>query len=301
MPLHRPNNRLPLLFAENPAADDGISAFCRDILAELFRADREASLVNHSFCPAAVFGSLPPEKRRGILESGMSLADWFFVAAIRIASHLTGVAPDFPAIMRNRKSLADYLRFWEGSAFGNLAGGVTDYINRSFRYELTSLPEAAGLLSKKFTLHGHAVSRLVGAGAVSAVYAVPGYALKVPHTLPCERFRAELRLLAGLRHRNLPRLIREFTLPGGRPACLLERLATDRQKVKEHPAADYLAGLAHLHANRILHGDLRLANLGLRADGTGVLFDLSHAKTGADFSPEKAREEEITLTRLCKK
>lgn len=62
---------------------------------------------------------------------------------------------------------------------------------------------------------------------------------------------------------------------------------------------DVLAGLGHAHVNGVLHRDVKLENLMLAEDGTGVLTDYGVCK---DFAPEGAPPEErwsATVTALA--
>ena len=144
------------------------------------------------------------------------------------------------------------------------------------------------------------LSEAIGAGSVGVVYRAVGpdgrlVALKVLRRelagseLYRRRFEHEIRVARGVRHRNLvpvlddgvadgvPYLASQFVsgrslghlLDGGRS------LPPDRAL---RVTADVAAGLGALHGKRLVHRDVKPANILLADDGTALLTDFGLAK-----------------------
>lgn len=145
------------------------------------------------------------------------------------------------------------------------------------------------------------VVRLLGRGGMGAVYEVEHVALGVRYALKAfavddrnaaffrKRFLAEGRLLARLRH---PRLVRVYDLdvdaehglpyftmdlvlgPDGEPVTLAD---LQRKGVPEDRTAawfrDLCEGLAYIHAQGVVHRDLKLENVLVGPDGRAVISD----------------------------
>ena len=143
--------------------------------------------------------------------------------------------------------------------------------------------------------------RELGRGATATVYLARdealdlSVALKILHpqltatrrTEPLGRFLAGARLLAGLRH---PGVVAVYDVDEPARALAMEWIAggTLRARLAAHPdglpreelgatARRLLATLAFLHAQGIIHGDLKPSNLLLRAPGEVVLADFGAA------------------------
>ena len=166
------------------------------------------------------------------------------------------------------------------------------------------------------------VVRLLGQGGMGAVYEVEHrdlgvrYALKV---FTCERstnaflrkrFLTEGKLLARLNH---PRIVRVFDLavdsaqgvpyfvmnlvlaPDGRPRTL-EDLRKTGSVTEEQAAvwyADLAEGLAYVHANGIVHRDVKLENVLVDAEGHAVLSDFGVSRI---FEEKLRRDLRTTVT-----
>ena len=62
------------------------------------------------------------------------------------------------------------------------------------------------------------------------------------------------------------------------PYCLMEFCGTGRRVLTVLTPGAFRPALDCLHRHRLIHGDIRRANLGVRPDGGAVLLDFSHAR-----------------------
>ena len=133
-----------------------------------------------------------------------------------------------------------------------------------------------------------------------------------------ERFVAETRLLGGLSHPHLVRVL-DAGVDDGRPYLVLElvegrtlaegMVGLEPDRVAR-VGAEVAAGLAHAHAAGIVHRDVKPANVLLAADGTAKLSDFGiarivddtvhHTRTGmvvgtaAYLAPEQVCGDRVT-------
>lgn len=105
------------------------------------------------------------------------------------------------------------------------------------------------------------------------------------------QFEREARLLAGLRHPNLPRVIDHFFIPaqgqylvmdfveGEDLSQRLNRLGPLPETDVLHWADDTLNALVYLHKRGTIHRDIKPNNIKISPDGEAILVDFGIAKT----------------------
>jgi tRNA A-37 threonylcarbamoyl transferase component Bud32 len=168
------------------------------------------------------------------------------------------------------------------------------------------------------SLSRYEVVRELGRGATATVYLARDrnlgieLALKVFHpptrlSEACQRFFAEARLVAGLRH---PGVVAIYDLDEAARTLAMEYLAggTLRERLaRARPSAvpcdetmalarSLLSALAYLHASRAIHGDITPRNILLRSLGEPVLADFGSARLlGAEDADELAGGTPIYL------
>lgn len=145
--------------------------------------------------------------------------------------------------------------------------------------------------------------RLLGKGGMSEVYEAENPRLGTRHALKLyayekddpevrERFLVEGRLLARLSH---PRIVKvtDFGTDGGRPYFVMDLVMNERGEMQllsdVQPGTvdeemvgrwydDLREGLAYIHANGVIHRDLKLQNVLIGPDGHAVLTDFGISK-----------------------
>lgn len=167
------------------------------------------------------------------------------------------------------------------------------------------------------------VLRQLGRGGMGTVYEVEHEALGVRYALKAfsvddrnaaffrKRFLAEGRLLARLRH---PRLVRVYDLdvdaergipyftmdlvlgPNGEPVTLAD---LQRKGVPEDRTAawfkDLCEGLAYIHAQGVVHRDLKLENVLVGPDGHAVISDFGISRICAEDLRHDLKLDTMTL------
>ena len=152
---------------------------------------------------------------------------------------------------------------------------------------------------------GYETVRLLGKGGMSEVYEVENPRLGSRHALKLftyekddpdvrERFEVEGRLLAKLNH---PRIVRVTDMgveqSSGRPYFVMDLVLDSHGEMKQlsdvQPGTadeeeigrwydDIREGLEYIHANGVIHRDLKLQNVLIGADGHAVLTDFGISK-----------------------
>ena len=264
--------------------------FAREIRAELFRLRHHPVGIRlETFCPLDFLSLFCPERRMVLLTTGtVTYPDWQHAAAVRLSS-----------LYANSGKLSSQTDFereifdWKSNPLLRTANGLPNWIRNVFSGERTD-PAENGLLEKT-VWNGVTVLHFLKAGGTSLVYSAEycgkPCVLKVPRP-GCEtRFRHELAILRQLHHPNLPE--RFVISPETNPYCVLEFCRTGACARQSGTIQGFLDALKHLHASGMLHGDIRLANLGIRTDGSPVLLDFSHARRAESFRETESEMEKM--------
>jgi serine/threonine protein kinase len=150
------------------------------------------------------------------------------------------------------------------------------------------------ILNQRYRIEGR-----LGKGGMGAVYLAHDATLDIKVAVKenlnlnpeSERqFRREARLLASLRHPNLPRVTDHFILEDRQYLVMdyIEGVDLHTQVAKQPPTVEEVVGwgdaiadaLSYLHTRQppVIHRDIKPANLKLQADGNVVLVDFGIAK-----------------------
>ena len=113
---------------------------------------------------------------------------------------------------------------------------------------------------------------VAGTGSEGCVYGTEdGYCLKVVPFSKKGKLEKEYKILRDFKHKNIIECY-DFIYGTGYAAIVLERL-----KPELGCAFSYIRGLDYCHSQGILHGDIRLKNLGSDLSGNSKLFDFGDA------------------------
>ena len=170
------------------------------------------------------------------------------------------------------------------------------------------------------------ITKQLGSGGMGEVFLADDLTLETPvavkinHNLnetSSAQFIREARLLASIKHPNLPRVIDYFTdndcqylvmdyIPGDDLKTIVERHDKMNPELIIHWAVELGTALTYLHNHKppIFHRDLKPANIKLTPSGEVVLVDFGIAKTGEAsqetqsgawaFSPGFAPPEQVS-------
>ena len=158
------------------------------------------------------------------------------------------------------------------------------------------------LASGQIIHNRYRIARLVGQGGFGAVYRAWDMALEQPVALKentgnggdtQRQFEREAKLLAGLRHSNLPRVIDHFIIPGQGQYLVMDFVegkslgALLRERNLPFEEADAVKwvrqvseALTYLHTRTppIIHRDIKPDNIILTNDGRAMLVDFGISK-----------------------
>jgi len=161
-----------------------------------------------------------------------------------------------------------------------------------------------GLLGQNTLLASrYQVAQVLGCGGMGAVYLaydqrIQGRQVAVKENLDTtplahSQFDAEVKVMAALRHPNLPGISDHFTGPNGRQYLVMDYIAgeTLEDLVAQRgplPEAEVVAltrqlldALDYLHSNRVVHRDIKPSNIKRAPDGRLYLVDFGISKRQA--------------------
>ena len=141
--------------------------------------------------------------------------------------------------------------------------------------------------SVNFSVGSYCLHSVLGIGTDSCVYeTADGFCLKVMEHSRREKLQREYEILKHLHHPNIVKCF-EFICTTDYAAILMEKLTPELGKY-----SDYIQALDYCHSKGVLHGDIRLNNLGSDSEGNGKLFDFGNA-TAIPMSSEAQKEIEM--------
>ena len=118
----------------------------------------------------------------------------------------------------------------------------------------------------------HVLSSVVGIGSDGCVYGTEeGYCLKVVPISGKAKLEKEYKILRNFKHKNIVECY-DFIWDADYAAIVLERLMP-----RLGCCYSYIQGLNYCHSQGMLHGDIRLNNLGINLRGLSKLFDFGEA------------------------
>ena len=291
MLLRQLHENFPALFSGAKSPMMPFASYAEKIRAELLRLKQHPVRISvETICPLDFLTLFRPERRMELLTGHAEYPDWRHAAAVRLAALMAG-----PEKIHSQETFEQRISLWENHPVIRSANGLPAWIRTVLTGRSSNTDEKE--LLEKTIWNGVALSHYLKTGGTSLVYAAEydgkPCVLKVPRP-GCEtRFRHELSVLCGLHHRNLPEV---FAVSAGKtPYCVLEFCRTGQCVRNSGKLPEFLHALKHLHASGWLHGDIRPANLGIRKDGTPVLFDFSHSRC-----PRSSRDTECEINELEK-
>lgn len=277
MLLHRLNEAFPALCSGPESPDEPFSIYASRLSGELLRLREQPvrQIAFSAFCPLDFLLLFPRGRRHALFSGTLCFEDWLHAAAVRLfrlfsASRTVRAAEAFDA----------ECAAWERNPLFCTGSGALEFVRRIFSGASLTKTEVGELLSAETEWEGMTLKNSIARGSTSlvcrVVYQGMDCVLKLPLAGAEGRFLREMRLLREIRHPNLPRT---FRISGGTPAYAVLEYCHTGSCVRRIPdSSGFLEALRFLHAKNILHGDIRLSNLGVRRDGTPVLLDFSHSR-----------------------
>ena len=277
MQLHRLNEGFPALCTGPESPDEPFSGYASRLSGELLRLREQPvrRIALPAFCPLDFLLLFPRERRHALLSGTLCFVDWLHAAAVRLFRLFSALRTVWAAESFDAERSA-----WERNPLFLTGSGALEFVRMIFSGASLTKADAVRLLSTGTEWEGMTLQNCIARGSTSlvcrVVYQGRDCALKLPLAGAEERFLHEIHILRENRHPNLPRT---FRISGGTPAYAVLEYCHTGVCVRSIPdPSGFLEALHFLHAKKILHGDIRLSNLGVRRDGTPVLLDFSHSR-----------------------
>ena len=145
----------------------------------------------------------------------------------------------------------------------------------------------------KCSIGGHLIYSVLGTGSDGCAFRTEdGYCLKVVEISKKAKLEREYKILKELNHKNIVRCF-DFICEHECAALLLEVLDCTPGE-----GNSYLEALQFCHSQNILHGDIRVKNLGIDDKGKSKLFDFGNSVFTS--SREEMEQEINTLKHLMR-
>ena len=298
MQLHRLNEAFPAISSGPESPDEPFAVYAARLYGELMRLqEHPVRHVGFSFlCPLDFLLLFPPERRSALLSGTLCSGDWLYAAAVRLFRLFSALRT-----VRTAAAFDSELSAWKSNPLFCTGSGALEFVRRIFSGAFPAERDAGRMLSAPTAWEGMILKNSIARGSTSLVcrvaYQKMDCVLKLPIPGAETRFLREMRLLREFRHPNLPRI---FRISGADPAYAVLEYCHTGGCVRSIPdSSGFLEALRFLHTKNILHGDIRLANLGVRRDGTPVLLDFSHScKVGSAELLRKASAETERIKQL---
>ncbi|MBO5792931.1 MAG: protein kinase family protein [Lentisphaeria bacterium] len=135
----------------------------------------------------------------------------------------------------------------------------------------------------------HVLTSLLGIGSSGCVYKTrDGRCLKISGPANKSRLEEEYRCLKELHH---PHIVKTYRFFSCREFAAMEM---ELLSPGTGPEKEYIEALEYCHGKEILHGDIRLKNLGVDSEGRSCIFDFGSVRTAG------SREEKESEIRMLK-
>lgn len=139
------------------------------------------------------------------------------------------------------------------------------------------------------TVGKYVLTSLLGIGSSGCVYKTrEGRCIKVTGPGGKDKLEQEYRRLKELHH---PHIVKTYGFITG---CGFAAMEMELLFPRTGAEKEYLEALEYCHGKEILHGDLRLKNLGVDSEGRSRIFDFGNARTPG------SREEKSSEIRILK-
>ncbi len=293
MLLHRLNEAFPALCTGPESPDESFFVYASRLSGELMRL-REHPVRYIAFpfcCPLDFLLLFPRERRHALLAETLCFGDWLYAAAVRLYRHFSALRTVRSAEVFDAERSA-----WKHNPLFCTGSGALEFVRGIFSGAPLTMTDVGRLLSAETRWEGMTLKNSIARGSTSLVCRVEcgekDGVLKLPLAGAEKRFLHEMHVLQEIHHPNLPRT---FRISGASPVYAVLEYCRTGSCVRSLPdSSGFLAALRFLHAKNILHGDIRLSNLGVRRDGTPVLLDFSHSRRvdGAELLREASGETE---------